>query len=776
MRRDFAFELIITISLIGSMRTQYGWGGGIAATVAPFLSTSALHQVPPCNVGQDTANRPFTISEPDAARINTREKPEPSPSFLPSELLDQLVNGGTKQISASEGPGGQKTGSTKVPEVIAVQYVSNGGSDANDGLSWATAKHTIYGALVSLPGGGTNKAGSGTIYVGTGSSANPTAGAGIWLMNSADPNYSRPPAGWLKTSTNSIDIIGIANTNGGPNPHAPKALVNAGGTADNNHPALWISGNGYPIRIQNISFSASGRGIVLGECSNNLRNNTCGVTLLTLENVAAYAYQGATNGPCTDITGYSYWIWFRDFGCAGTASVAVGGYTANNAASILMDATVSNAVEATINDTNLDNGGIKFIPGVDGGGLYARNVIQEACCGAIPPTIWFTGWTVGVKAVLQDIMISDNPNSIPTVENDGAGGGPIVIGTGGVQGVATMLNSVFSTDESTSDNTVSPLRQGQTGFFGGYEVGNTDAGRRLAGLVPSRFENNAKVDTSTWVYPVSGTTFTQGLTDPFGGSKAASISYNAAGLQILSMGPTTSYKPTANDWIVVGVWAKGGWPRAGTLGPGCSGYGLPKFSSSFGNDGLQKGDGQWQYLWKAYKVASSGSATTLCAGGVYNNSITPTLYGPTLYIIPAGTISDNEVLEFASSMNSVDPGCRVGQICNVAGHPVVVSTYGTLANCSSATSPARCDSAPAGSFVLGVGSTAARVNTTAVTADSQILIIEDSSLGTKLGVSCNKTTGRTYMITDRSPGLSFTVSSSFPPTDHPACLSFQLLN
>jgi hypothetical protein len=68
------------------------------------------------------------------------------------------------------------------------------------------------------------------------------------------------------------------------------------------------------------------------------------------------------------------------------------------------------------------------------------------------------------------------------------------------------------------------------------------------------------------------------------------------------------------------------------------------------------------------------------------------------------------------------------------------------------------------------------VNTTAVTANSQILIIEDSSLGSKLRVSCNKTTGRTYMIADRAPGSSFTVRSSFAPTNQPACLSFQLLN
>jgi hypothetical protein len=187
------------------------------------------------------------------------------------------------------------------------------------------------------------------------------------------------------------------------------------------------------------------------------------------------------------------------------------------------------------------------------------------------------------------------------------------------------------------------------------------------------------------------------------------------------------------------------------------------------------GDGNWEFIWTANKV-TGGVATQIGVGNQISNVFTPTVYGPVMYVIPAATLSDNEVIEFASTMNSVDPNCRVGQICNMAGHPLVVSSYGTMSICRSAVSPAKCDSAPAGSFVLGVGSTTAKVNTTAVTPDSQILVIEDSSLGAKLGVSCNKTTGRTYMITDRAPGFSFTVSSSFAPTDLPACLSFQLLN
>src|SRR5215472_2996376 len=36
---------------------------------------------------------------------------------------------------------------------ITVQYVSPGGSDSNDGLTWETAKLTIFKAAASLPGG-----------------------------------------------------------------------------------------------------------------------------------------------------------------------------------------------------------------------------------------------------------------------------------------------------------------------------------------------------------------------------------------------------------------------------------------------------------------------------------------------------------------------------------------------------------------------------------------------------------------------------------------------
>jgi hypothetical protein len=778
MYRMFAFGLMIALLLVGSVPGQYRWGeSGTAATVTVLLSTST-HETAPCNVGQGAVNSLLTMPEPGGARIKTQWEPEQALDFLPSELCAQHENVRTNRIAGSEDSARQRTATPTMPETIAIRYVSNGGNDTNDGLSWATAKHTIYGALVSLPGGSTNTAGSGTVYVGPNSSANPASGAGIWLMGSSDPNYASPPTGWLKCNGCELNIIGIANSAGGPNGHKPRVQLVAGGGTDRNHPAIWFSGPQQPIYIANFQIQYPGRAVIIGECSNNLRDGTCGVSGTILENVGAILQQTASNGPCTDIVSNVFWLWMRDYGCAGNAYTARGGITADNAAAILVDASTGQGSGLIyITDTNLAGGGIKVKNGANGLSLYVRNVFQEGdFVHPSPPTVWFTGWCAFCDAILDNIQAGDSgPGSMSLIETDNSNGlgGPTILNSAGATGPATMINPTANT---FNISTISPTRQGQSGFFNNYIVGRTDVARRIAGLVPVRFPNKANVTSAGWSYTnTSGVqTLTTGLADPFGGTGAARIASSAATEENLTMG-CPAYTPAAGDWIVVGIWGVGMTPGTQTIKADCYGYGFPTVSATYRNSGINAGDGQWMYQWQAYKV-SGGSATKIGAHLLFSNTLTPTFYGPTLYIIPAGTLSDNEVLEFASTMNSIDTRCPVASICNVAAHPLVVSSYGTLSNCSSVASPAKCDSAPAGSFVLEVGSTMASVNTTAVTANSQILVIEDSSLGAKLHVSCNQTTGRTYMITDRAPGLSFAVSSSSAPTDHPACLSFQVLN
>lgn len=106
---------------------------------------------------------------------------------------------------------------------------------------------------------------------------------------------------------------------------------------------------------------------------------------------------------------------------------------------------------------------------------------------------------------------------------------------------------------------------------------------------------------------------------------------------------------------------------------------------------------------------------------------------------------------------------------------VTPATHGTTNNCSSAASPAVCSSASAGSIVVAAAATTVVVNTTAVTANSQIFLMYDSSLGTKLGVTCNATEPALFGVTARTAATSFTITATAPITN-PACFSYFIVN
>jgi hypothetical protein len=95
-------------------------------------------------------------------------------------------------------------------------------------------------------------------------------------------------------------------------------------------------------------------------------------------------------------------------------------------------------------------------------------------------------------------------------------------------------------------------------------------------------------------------------------------------------------------------------------------------------------------------------------------------------------------------------------------------------NCSSTSGV--CGSAPAGSVTLAAGATTATISTTAVTANSDIMVTENAAMGARLGVSCDTTPGRTYAVSAVTPGVSFVITASASPTVNPACLSYWIVN
>jgi len=103
------------------------------------------------------------------------------------------------------------------------------------------------------------------------------------------------------------------------------------------------------------------------------------------------------------------------------------------------------------------------------------------------------------------------------------------------------------------------------------------------------------------------------------------------------------------------------------------------------------------------------------------------------------------------------------------------ATYNTQTNCSSTSSPAACVSASAGSVTVPASATTEIVNTTVITANSQVLLTFDSSLGSKLNVTCN-TTAVQGTVSARTAGTSFTIKLPTAPNKDPACFSYEIFN
>lgn len=122
----------------------------------------------------------------------------------------------------------------------------------------------------------------------------------------------------------------------------------------------------------------------------------------------------------------------------------------------------------------------------------------------------------------------------------------------------------------------------------------------------------------------------------------------------------------------------------------------------------------------------------------------------------------------------------IGIVASIARNGLVTGTlYGSVTNCADSAGAAACGAAPAGSFVIDAGSTATVVSTTAVTANSQIFLQEDSSLSTRLSVTCNTQSSLTLgalRVTARTAGTSFTATLEVGPTTNPMCVNYWIVN
>lgn len=201
------------------------------------------------------------------------------------------------------------------------------------------------------------------------------------------------------------------------------------------------------------------------------------------------------------------------------------------------------------------------------------------------------------------------------------------------------------------------------------------------------------------------------------------------------------------------------------------------------------------FLWQPDVSCAAGSGTKLSVDGgtaqtIYLNGFTP-INSTSLYLCAAGGAPgvSNILLEYITSplaafiMVGVTNGASVSG-CSALALVSIDSTNKTLGcanailtptNCTSSASPAVCSSSAAGSVVVAAAATTVQVNTSAVTANSQIFVMFDSSLGTKLSVTCNVTEPTLYGITARTGGSNFTITSTAPITN-PACFNYLVVN
>jgi hypothetical protein len=175
-------------------------------------------------------------------------------------------------------------------------------------------------------------------------------------------------------------------------------------------------------------------------------------------------------------------------------------------------------------------------------------------------------------------------------------------------------------------------------------------------------------------------------------------------------------------------------------------------------------------------VAGTASNPVTFSNGVTSNSqIIATTYMQVGTGTSAGYIFNNGDRFINQSPGNVE-FLNVGE---TAGSNVTVGALSSFTNCSSGASPAVCGSAVAGSVAIPAGALQTlQINTTAVTANSQILLTIDSSLGTKLGVTCNTTVATLTqpVVTLRSAGASVTIEEPTTTSANPVCVSYLVVN
>jgi hypothetical protein len=237
------------------------------------------------------------------------------------------------------------------------------------------------------------------------------------------------------------------------------------------------------------------------------------------------------------------------------------------------------------------------------------------------------------------------------------------------------------------------------------------------------------------------------------------------------------------DGVTTKIIARGGWFLVGPPGPAMAGTSVYTNAYNFGLVNIEVGQNPaavnkiGSYLMPRYEAADSyrmglglgaffNGTNWISAGDGANNGALLYL-NDGIYAIPSTGGQDQSISDANLSNYKVATFSRTGLVLPTSLH------------CYSSASPAECNAAPVGSVVIAPSATSVVVHTSAVTANGQILLAADSSLGVPLGVTCNTQSLLLLgvpKVTARVAGTSFTVGIEVGPTTNPMCLSFSIIN
>jgi fibronectin-binding autotransporter adhesin len=415
--------------------------------------------------------------------------------------------------------------------------------------------------------------------------------------------------------------------------------------------------------------------------------------LVTVTNVTDPTFNGTYTVASTPTANTFTYANLGPNSTSGTGQVVTAGAAAIN---IDPGATGGGSGLIFIDDINLNNGNIRFRPGIDGGGMYVRNVSYEGSGVPDPPTILVTSTVStssgqGTNISIDNVEIADNFNPVSAVEVDNANAFPDAVIVNRVSGCVTGRMEILGGTAPCSTATL--LRSSQYGFQQGrVTASGIDVARRGFSPIVAPSPNLATTVPASWSFQAGFTgTITGGIAAPDGTTNAGQVSSSSSQTFVSFYSSTSSL--VLGDYYIFGVWARsqtGNGYNSGVVpikfvfntsgaGVGDSCTGPTPSSAGSGivfNSPLDSAtsDGQWQWFSGVCKVNSNPTTPGTAFLGSAGSANTTIYYAPVLMHFNAGSISDNEAWELANNLSSFSTGVDMGTVSMLRGQAFAMGT------------------------------------------------------------------------------------------------------